>query len=66
MKSLQSVEQFEQLKADGQTIFMFSANWCGDCRFIDPVMPTIEDKYASDYQFVKVDHNNIDLIYACN
>ncbi len=61
MENLQSVEQFEQLKSDGQTIFMFSANWCGDCRFIDPVMPTIEEKY-SDYRFVKVDRDKfIDL-----
>ena len=62
MKNLQSVEQFEQLKAEGKTIFMFSADWCGDCRFIDPVMPTIEEKYASEFQFIKVDRDEyIDL-----
>lgn len=62
MENLKSVEQFEQLKGEGQTIFMFSADWCGDCRFIDPVMPIIEEKYASEYQFVKVDRDEfIDL-----
>ncbi len=62
MENLQSVEQFEQLKAEGKTIFMFSADWCGDCRFIDPVMPTIEEKYADTYTFVKVDRDEfIDL-----
>ncbi|MFC7687936.1 thioredoxin family protein [Ureibacillus sp. GCM10028918] len=62
MENLQSVEQFEQLKSDGKTIFMFSADWCGDCRFIDPVMPTIEEKYAPTYKFVKVDRDEfIDL-----
>ena len=62
MKNLQSVEQFDQLKAEGKTIFMFSADWCGDCRFIDPVMPTIEEKYASEFQFIKVDRDEyIDL-----
>lgn len=61
MENLQSVEQFEQLKSEGQTIFMFSANWCGDCRFIDPVMPAIEEKY-SDFNFIKVDRDEfIDL-----
>ncbi|RUL49611.1 thioredoxin family protein [Lysinibacillus antri] len=61
MENLQSIEQFEQLKAQGQTIFMFSADWCGDCRFIDPVMPSIEEKYTN-YRFVKVDRDEfIDL-----
>ncbi|SOC23555.1 thiol-disulfide isomerase/thioredoxin [Ureibacillus xyleni] len=61
MENLQSLEQFEQLKLNGRTIFMFSADWCGDCRFIDPVMPAIEEKYT-DYRFVKVDRDEyIDL-----
>lgn len=62
LKNLQSVEEFQELKSAGQTIFMFSADWCGDCRFIDPVMPAIEEKYASEFQFVKVDRDQfIDL-----
>lgn len=61
MENLQSVEQFEQLKNEGRTIFMFSADWCGDCRFIDPALPAIEEKYT-DYKFVKVDRDQfIDL-----
>lgn len=62
VENLQSVEQFEKLKSEGKTIFMFSADWCKDCRFIDPVMPSIEEKYASEYQFFKVDRDEfIDL-----
>lgn len=61
MEQLQSTEQFEQLKNSNNTIFVFSADWCGDCRFIDPVLPTIEEKY-SQYQFIKVDRDEfIDL-----
>ena len=61
MENLQSVEQFKELKNEGQTIFMFSAEWCGDCRFIDPVLPEIEEKY-SNYKFIKVDRDQfIDL-----
>lgn len=61
MKQLQSVEQFEQLKSNPNTIFVFSADWCGDCRFIDPFLPTIIEKY-SQYQFIKVDRDEfIDL-----
>ena len=55
MISLQSIEQFEELK-QGTTLFVFSANWCGDCRFIEPFMPEVEDKF-SDYTFVLVDRD---------
>lgn len=61
MKKLESIEQFEQMKNDGKHIFMFSADWCPDCRFLDPFLPEIEDKYK-EYTFIYVDRDEfIDL-----
>lgn len=41
--------------------FLFSANWCGDCRVIEPGLPELEEKYAQ-FKFVKVDRDEfIDL-----
>ncbi len=61
MELLQSTEQFEQYKKDERVIFMFSADWCGDCRFIDPSLPAIEANYP-EYTFVKIDRDQfIDL-----
>ncbi|MFK9091146.1 thioredoxin family protein [Bacillus salipaludis] len=61
LKNLESMEQFEQLRDGSKTIFMFSANWCGDCRFIDPVLPDIEAKFT-DFTFIHVDRDQfIDL-----
>ncbi|AIM15920.1 MULTISPECIES: thioredoxin family protein [Neobacillus] len=61
MKHLESMEQFEQLRDNGKTIFMFSANWCPDCRVIEPVLPEIEEKF-SEYTFIHVDRDQfIDL-----
>ncbi|RTR29562.1 thioredoxin [Robertmurraya yapensis] len=61
MKKLESMEQFEQLKNDGKHIFMFSADWCPDCRFIDPFLPEIQEKYQ-EFTFVYVDRDDfIDL-----
>lgn len=61
MRKLQSLEEFEQLKNDGKHIFVFSADWCPDCRFADLFLPEIEEKYT-EYEFVHVDRDEfIDL-----
>ena len=61
MKELETIEQFDQLKVKGKHIFLFSAEWCPDCRFIDPFMPQVEEKF-SDFNFVYVDRDKfIDL-----
>jgi thiol-disulfide isomerase/thioredoxin len=66
LKKLQSIEEFQELKEKGRHIFMFSADWCPDCRFIDPVLPEIEDQFK-EYTFVYVDRDAfIDLCADLN
>lgn len=61
MQILQSIEQFEELRNGAPVIFEFTADWCGDCRFIDPFMPEVVEKFA-DFTFYKVDRDRfIDL-----
>ena len=61
MKNLESMEQFEQLRDQWKTIFMFSAGWCPDCRVIEPILPEIEAKF-NEYTFVHIDRDDyIDL-----
>jgi thiol-disulfide isomerase/thioredoxin len=61
MKKLESYEQFSELRDNGKHIFLFSADWCGDCRFIEPFMPEVEAKFT-DYTFVYTDRDQfIDL-----
>lgn len=61
MDKLTSIEEFQSLKNNGKHIFMFSADWCPDCRFIDPFLPEIEDE-NKEFTFVYVDRDQfIDL-----
>ncbi|WP_201715911.1 thioredoxin family protein [Rossellomorea arthrocnemi] len=61
MRKLESVEEFQQLKESGKHVFMFSADWCPDCRIIEPILPEIESQYA-EYTFLYVDRDQfIDL-----
>lgn len=53
MEKLQSMEQFEKLKKEERIIFMFCADWCPDCKFLEPSMPRIEVDYP-EYIFIHV------------
>lgn len=55
MIKLESEQQFEELKK-GYTVFEFTAEWCPDCKVIEPDLPKLEKKY-SQLQFVSVDRD---------
>lgn len=40
----------------GKTVFFFTADWCGDCRFIKPFLPEIEAENP-DFTFIQVDRD---------
>lgn len=61
MKKLATVEEFSLLTQADKVVFFFTADWCGDCTFIKPVMPEIIESYP-DVQFIEVDRDRfIDL-----
>ncbi|AVQ35919.1 thioredoxin family protein [Staphylococcus kloosii] len=55
MKNLENEQQFEELKQQ-QTVFLFTAGWCPDCKVIEPDLPQLEEKYTN-YQFISVDRD---------
>ncbi|WP_026693623.1 thioredoxin family protein [Peribacillus kribbensis] len=65
MKKLESMEQYEELKNQGKTIFLFSADWCPDCRFIEPFLPEVEEKFP-EFTFVYVDRDDFLEVCAAN
>ncbi|GGM26339.1 thioredoxin-like protein YtpP [Paraliobacillus quinghaiensis] len=56
MRTLQSETELETIILEGKTVLLFSADWCPDCRVIEPFLPELEEKYA-DITFVYVDRD---------
>ena len=53
----QSMEELASyVEHKGKTVFFFTADWCGDCRFIKPFLPEIEAENP-DYRFIQVDRD---------
>lgn len=60
MIKLQSEEHFNELKQK-HTVFLFTAKWCPDCRYIEPFLDELEEMYH-EMTFVHVDRDEfIDL-----
>jgi thiol-disulfide isomerase/thioredoxin len=55
MIKIDTIEQFNELKQEN-TIFMFSANWCPDCRVIEPFLPEVIEHFKQ-FKFVYVDRD---------
>lgn len=60
MLKLTTESQFHQTINDEKlTIVVFKTTWCGDCHFIDPFMPEVEEHYKDDVQFFEVDRDDL-------
>ena len=42
---------------EGKTVFLFTADWCGDCHFLKPLLPEIEAENP-DFTFVEVNRDD--------
>ncbi|YCA43192.1 thioredoxin family protein [Bacillus sp. JZ8] len=62
MEKLSTIEQYRELAGKEDVIFMFSADWCPDCRVIEPILPEVMEKY-NQYKFFYVDRD--DFIELC-
>ncbi|MBO0474502.1 thioredoxin [Enterococcus sp. DIV0840] len=51
-----SYEELAGYVSKGKSVFFFTADWCGDCRFIKPVMPEIEATFP-EFRFIEVDRD---------
>ena len=57
MISPKSIEELANLvEQDGKKVLLFVADWCGDCRYIYPALPEIEET-NSEFTFIQVDRD---------
>ena len=57
MISPKSIEELANLvEQDGKKVFLFVTDWCGDCRYIYPALPEIEET-NSEFTFIRVDRD---------
>ena len=61
-----TLEELAGYVKTGKHVFFFTADWCGDCVYIKPVMPDIVAEFP-EYTFVQVDRDQfIDLCTEWN
>ncbi|WP_411343670.1 thioredoxin family protein [Paenibacillus sp. WLX1005] len=60
MQIINTSESFHTAIASPElTVAVFKADWCGDCKFIDPFMPEVESNYADRLTLVEVDVDGV-------
>lgn len=61
MKKFEKHEEYLEAIKEGKSVLLFSADWCPDCRIIEPFLPELEEKYSElDFYYVDRD-DHIDL-----
>ncbi|WP_144452690.1 thioredoxin family protein [Bacillus subtilis] len=56
MKKIESTQKLEKAVKDDWSVFMFSADWCPDCRFVEPFLPELEANFP-EFTYYYVDRD---------
>ncbi|MDN4604652.1 thioredoxin family protein [Paenibacillus sp. F6_3S_P_1C] len=63
MEKITSKPEFDvAIQSPRLTVAVFKADWCGDCKFIDPFMPEVEEKFARELTLVEVDVDQVGTV----
>ncbi len=53
---------FEQTIAEGVTLVDFTADWCGPCRMISPIMDELSADYSGKAKVAKLDVDKAQMV----
>lgn len=60
MKQVKSAGEFNvSIQSSNLIVAVFKADWCGDCKYIDPFMPEVEEKYRERLTLIEVDVDSV-------
>lgn len=58
MKKFEKHEEYLNAIKEGKSVLLFSADWCPDCRIIEPFLPELEKEYNEiDFYYVDRDEH---------
>lgn len=57
IKALSYEQVAKQIESGSKTVLLFTADWCGDCQYLYPLLEVIETE-NSDFTFMQVDRDN--------
>ncbi|GIO33855.1 MULTISPECIES: thioredoxin family protein [Paenibacillus] len=61
MQKITSEAEFQvAIQSPRLTVAVFKADWCVDCKFMDPFMPDVEKKFEGDITLVEVDVDKVE------
>lgn len=59
-EKISSKSEFDTaIQSSKLTVAVFKADWCSDCKFIDPFMPEVEQKFADALNLIEVDVDQV-------
>ncbi|WP_163971685.1 thioredoxin family protein [Oceanobacillus halotolerans] len=56
MRTLEVRDQFDTIINEENVLAIFSADWCPDCRVIEPILPELDNAYT-DFTFLLIDRD---------
>lgn len=63
MKLMNSKAEFDvSIQSSNLVVAVFKADWCGDCTYINPFMPEVEEKYAASLSLIQVDVDKVEEV----
>jgi thiol-disulfide isomerase/thioredoxin len=63
MRKVVSQSEFNTaINSSKLTVAVFKADWCGDCKFINPYMPEVEQKFSDNLNLIEVDVDHVGTV----
>ncbi|MNI30552.1 Thioredoxin-like protein YtpP [compost metagenome] len=60
MKQINSAGEFNvSIQSSNLIVAVFKADWCGDCKYMNPFMPEVEEKYSDRLTLIEVDVDKV-------